>query len=154
MPGQAYEVTFTVSAYVAGNVVAVVGDTEGTDRAANGTFTEVILAGAGVDVDIRADLDFDGSVDTVTVTRAEEQPEFNLPSYFREDLDASVPKSVPPMGKLWCAGLECPCGGERGFDLVYQGGYLYVHCRGCKKRVQAIAIASRKPARLDPGFFD
>jgi hypothetical protein len=63
-----YEVTFTVSNYSAGNVTAVLGDTEGTDRAANGTFAQYILAGAGGDVDIRADLDFVGDIDDVIVT--------------------------------------------------------------------------------------
>lgn len=62
-----YNVTFTVSGYSAGNVCAVVGGTEGTDRAANGTFTEVISAGSGADIDFRADADFIGSIDDVTV---------------------------------------------------------------------------------------
>jgi hypothetical protein len=65
--GYQYEVTYTVSNYSAGNVVAVVGDTEGTDRSANGTYTEIITAGAGTDVDIRADLDFVGDIDNVAV---------------------------------------------------------------------------------------
>ena len=67
---QAYEVTFTVSGYVAGNVTPVVGDNEGTDRAADGTFTEIVIAGAGADIDIRGDLNFDGNVDAVSVRRA------------------------------------------------------------------------------------
>ena len=65
--GYEYVVTFTVSNYSAGNVTAVIGDTEGTDRAANGTFTETITAGAGTDIDIRADVDFDGDIDDVSV---------------------------------------------------------------------------------------
>ena len=65
--GATYTVTFTVTAYTAGNVTPVVGDTEGTDRAATGTFTEQIVAGAGVDIDIRADVDFVGSIDNVIV---------------------------------------------------------------------------------------
>lgn len=67
--GKTYSVTFTVSNYVAGNVTPVVGDTEGTDRAANGTFTETITSGAGTDIDIRADLDFVGDIDDVTANR-------------------------------------------------------------------------------------
>ena len=63
--GMEIEVTFTVSNYVAGNVTAVVGDTEGTDRSANGTYTETIVAGAGTDIDIRADLNFNGDIDNV-----------------------------------------------------------------------------------------
>ena len=65
-----YTVVFTVSNYVGGNITAVVGGTEGTDRAADGTFTENIVAGAGADFDLRADLDFDGDVDNVSVKRA------------------------------------------------------------------------------------
>ena len=68
--GKTYEVEFTVSNYSAGNVTPVAGDTEGTDRAANGTFTENIIAGAGGDIDIRADLDFVGDIDDVTVRLA------------------------------------------------------------------------------------
>jgi len=67
--GNTYEVTFTVTNYVAGNVTAVAGGTEGTDRAANGTFTENIVS-AGADLDIRADLDFDGDIDNVIVKLA------------------------------------------------------------------------------------
>ncbi len=68
IPGEFYEVIFTVSNYSAGNVTAVVGATEGTDRAANGTFTETIKAGAVGDIDIRADLNFVGDIDNVSVT--------------------------------------------------------------------------------------
>lgn len=68
--GNTYEVTFTISNFVAGNVTPVAADTEGTDRSANGTFTENLIAVAGGDVDIRADLDFDGDIDDVSVKLA------------------------------------------------------------------------------------
>jgi len=68
--GQTYEVEFTISNYSAGNATPVAGDVEGTDRAANGTFTENIVAGAGGDIDIRADLDFIGDIDNVIVRLA------------------------------------------------------------------------------------
>jgi len=67
--GNTYEVEFTVSNYSAGNVVAVVGNLEGTDRAANGTFIEIISSGAGTDIDIRGDLDFVGDIDDVIVRK-------------------------------------------------------------------------------------
>ncbi len=67
--GATYVVTFTVSNISAGNVTAVVGDTEGTDRSANGTYTEEITAGSGTDIDIRADLDFVGDIDDVIAVR-------------------------------------------------------------------------------------
>jgi len=66
-----FEVTFDVSNYVAGNVTPVVGNTEGTDRAANGTFTEVILAGAGSDISIRGDLNFVGDIDNVSIVHTD-----------------------------------------------------------------------------------
>jgi hypothetical protein len=69
-PSSIYQVTFTVSGYAAGNVCAVVGDTEGTDRGANGTFVEYITCGAGGDVDLRADIDFVGNIDNVIVKLA------------------------------------------------------------------------------------
>lgn len=65
--GRIYKVEFTVSGYSAGNVTAFLGGTEGTARAADGTFTEYIVAGAGTDIDIRADSDFVGDVDDVKV---------------------------------------------------------------------------------------
>lgn len=65
--GNTYEVTFTVSNYSAGNIRPVVGNTEGTNRAANGTFTEQIVAAGGTDLDMRADLDFIGDIDDVIV---------------------------------------------------------------------------------------
>lgn len=63
--GKKYRVEFTVSGYVAGNVTPVVGNQEGTDRSANGTYSEVITATNTDVLKIRADLDFDGSVDNV-----------------------------------------------------------------------------------------
>ncbi len=68
--GQAYEIEYVVSGYSAGNVTAVVGDTEGTDRSADGTFTEIIVASNTDVLKIRADADFIGSVDSVTMKLA------------------------------------------------------------------------------------
>ncbi len=67
--GKSYEVIFTVSGVGSGNVTPVVGGTEGTDRSSNATFTETIVAGAGASprFKLRADLDFDGDVDVVSV---------------------------------------------------------------------------------------
>lgn len=64
-----YESEITVSAFVAGNVTPVVGDTEGTDRAADGVFLETIIAGATDDFDLRADVTFDGTVDHVRLNQ-------------------------------------------------------------------------------------
>ncbi|MAE84063.1 MAG: hypothetical protein CMB80_15075 [Flammeovirgaceae bacterium] len=65
-----YETTITVSSYVAGNVTVVVGGTEGTDRGSDATFVENILCGSGDDLDIRADVDGDLSVDDFAVKLA------------------------------------------------------------------------------------
>jgi hypothetical protein len=69
IPGEAYEIVFTVANRSAGNVTAVIGDQEGTDRATNATFTEQIVCGAGADIDLRADVDFDGDVSVVSCTQ-------------------------------------------------------------------------------------
>lgn len=69
---QTYVVTFTVSNRSAGNVCAVVGNTEGTDRNADGTYVETITAGAGADFDIRADADFVGDIDNVQIAKTSE----------------------------------------------------------------------------------
>lgn len=69
LQGVEYEVVFTVSNYSAGNVTAVVGGTEGTDRSANGTYTQTIVCGAGENIAIRADLNFAGDIDNVSVKR-------------------------------------------------------------------------------------
>lgn len=62
-----YSVTFTVSGRTAGNVTAVVGNTEGTDRSTNATFTEIITAANTDPLTIRADADFDGDIDDVSI---------------------------------------------------------------------------------------
>ena len=63
--GKVYRVKFTVSGYVAGNVTAVVGSAEGTDRAANGTYIQDITCTVAGVARIRADLNFVGNVDDV-----------------------------------------------------------------------------------------
>ena len=61
-----------MSNYVAGNITfavgttAGVGGTQGTDRAANGTFTENIVAASSGDFAMIADLNFDGDIDNVS----------------------------------------------------------------------------------------
>ena len=88
--GKTYEVEFTISNYSAGNATPVAGDTEGTDRAANGTFTENIIAGAGGDIDIRADLDFVGDIDDVTVKLANVSWDLNDNQVTKFTLDGNL----------------------------------------------------------------
>lgn len=70
--GTAYTVTYTVSSRSAGTVKAILAGTSGTVRSANGTYTEVIVAGAGTDpkLVIQADADFVGKIDDVSVIAA------------------------------------------------------------------------------------
>lgn len=71
--GGTYRVTYTVGSYTAGNVRArFSGGTvrNGTLRAANGTYTEDLLANTGnVTLELSADAAFAGSIDNVTVHR-------------------------------------------------------------------------------------
>ena len=68
--GLSYSVTFIVSGRTAGKVTPVVGDTTGTDEEGNGTFTQTVTAGAGGDIDLRCDANFDGNIDDVSVALA------------------------------------------------------------------------------------
>lgn len=65
--GELYTAVFTVSNRTAGEVSIVIGGTEGTARATNATFTQDIVAGSSQEIAIRADADFDGDVDNVSV---------------------------------------------------------------------------------------
>lgn len=68
IPGASYSVAFTVTAYTAGNIRPVLGGTAGTNRSSAATFTETLVAGSDGTIVFRADLDFIGSIDTVTIT--------------------------------------------------------------------------------------
>lgn len=70
VPGYTYTVAFTVANRTAGTVKAVLGGTAGTTRSTDATFTENIIAGSDGTIKIRADLDFDGTVDDVSVKTA------------------------------------------------------------------------------------
>lgn len=65
--GIIYQVKFTLSNYVAGTVRAVSGGTLGAFRSANGIYTENIQADVGIKIHIRANLDFIGDIDNVSV---------------------------------------------------------------------------------------
>ena len=51
--GHRYQATFRVSNYVSGSVDLDVGGTDGTNRTANGTYTETIIAGSDSDIHIQ-----------------------------------------------------------------------------------------------------
>ena len=69
---QTYFVTFTVSNYSAGNVRAVVGTANGTNRSADGTYTQTITAGVGSTFAIEGDSSFIGSIDEVKIAKTSE----------------------------------------------------------------------------------
>jgi hypothetical protein len=74
-----YEVVFTVSGYSGGgNVTPVVGNQEGTDNSGNGTYTEIITASNTDILKIRADVDFIGSIDNVTMKEITDEVAFEI----------------------------------------------------------------------------
>ena len=66
--GDYYLITFDVTARSAGSVTPVIGSTSGTARSAIGTYSEVLIAGAGSTLGLTG-TGFTGSVDNVTVNR-------------------------------------------------------------------------------------
>jgi hypothetical protein len=68
IPGLTYRHQYTADPVTAGNIKAIAGSAEGTDRAVAGTYIETILS-AGTTTGVRADLNFIGSVDNVSVKR-------------------------------------------------------------------------------------
>lgn len=67
--GEVFEVTFTLSNYVAGEVKPAVGGALGASgRTANGTYTEIIVAGGSTtDTGIRANAIFVGDIDNMSI---------------------------------------------------------------------------------------
>lgn len=63
--GQNYYVTYTVTRS-AGSITPFVGGTNGTARSTAATFSEIIKAGTGTTIGFSADVDFVGTVNTVT----------------------------------------------------------------------------------------
>lgn len=68
----AYTLVFTIANWTAGTVTGYLGGTAGTARGADGTYTEVIVCGAGEDpkLALRASSTFRGDIDTVKVMAA------------------------------------------------------------------------------------
>jgi hypothetical protein len=67
--GQAYAVTYTVTAVSAGSVTASIGGNAGTARTTAATFTEIIIAGSNQTIAFTG-AGFTGSIDNVTVSVA------------------------------------------------------------------------------------
>jgi len=67
-PTITYNVTFTITNYTgAGTITPTVGDTAGTARSANGTFTEAIISGAGSKFELLPSAAFGGDISNVLV---------------------------------------------------------------------------------------
>jgi hypothetical protein len=66
--GESYSVTFTVSNRSAGGVIPKIGGEQGTERTANGTYTETIIAGSTQVIAFEGN-GFTGEIDVVSVNR-------------------------------------------------------------------------------------
>lgn len=82
--GRTYTIEYKVSNYSAGSITALAGATEGTDRSADGVYTEVLTQTTNSNIGVRADLDFVGDIDWVKIS------EGNLPVYKNDFSDAPV----------------------------------------------------------------
>jgi len=67
--GVVYRVKFTISSYVAGTLTPILNSGSGTVVSGNGTYIQNITAGSGSNLQLRAKVDFDGSVDDVSVVK-------------------------------------------------------------------------------------
>lgn len=67
VPGKPYQVSYTVLNYVAGTVQPTVGTTTGTVRSANGSYSEIIIAGAGTGTLLQANPAGSFQVDNWTI---------------------------------------------------------------------------------------
>lgn len=66
--GDFYTIEYELSGYSAGNITALAGTAEGTDRAANGVYIEGVTAAGNGLLGLRADLDFVGDVDWIRIS--------------------------------------------------------------------------------------
>lgn len=92
---ETYQVTMTVANYSAGNVTPVMGNQEGTDRAANGTFVEYIVASNTDNLKIRGDLDFVGDVDAVAVLVGSTDWDLDTAQVATITLDGNIVMNTP-----------------------------------------------------------
>lgn len=111
--GVSYEVTFTVASRAAGSITCKVGQTSGTARSTNGTFTEVIVAGSGdALLAFSADGTWDGTLDDVSISE--------MDGALRDQemvFDVAAPATVGPDG-----GFESVV----EMDINAQGTYIEV----------------------------
>jgi len=82
-----YIIKFTVKNYSSGSIRPVVGGAEGTAVSADGSYTEIITAGASTVCGLMADSDFVGSVDDLSLMRVsnDETTEIQLDESYTPD---------------------------------------------------------------------
>lgn len=97
--GTTYRVTFTVSNHSAGSVQPVIaGDGNGTTVTTDGTYVENIVAGSiGTNLDLRADADFIGDIDDVSVEEV-------YPFTFSEITDSDFRANGDPQSMIFLDG--------------------------------------------------
>lgn len=66
--GSAYSVTYEIAGWIAGTLTPKIGGTAGTARAADGVYTDYIVAGSGPLLEFEASTDFDGDLDGGSTT--------------------------------------------------------------------------------------
>tara|TARA_R110001599_G_scaffold57863_4_gene159354 strand:+ start:6190 stop:8832 length:2643 start_codon:yes stop_codon:yes gene_type:complete len=71
--GTVYRVKFTVSGYTAGTLTPILNSGSGTAVSANGTYIQNITAGAGSNLQFRANATFAGSLDDVSVIKVSKE---------------------------------------------------------------------------------
>ena len=114
--GKAYMVTFTITAYTAGNFIPYLGSTgAGTARTSTGTFSEVIVCAGTSDTIIVANSAASGSVDNVSVFEVDAS----------NDVVHRMPKGWVPKD-VFEDGLLQREGAANDYEVVYDGFDYYV----------------------------
>jgi len=114
--GQKYMITFTITAYTAGNFIPYLGSTgAGTARTAVGTYSEVITCAGTTDVLLVANSTAAGSVDNISVFEVDAN----------DDVIHRLPKGWKPKD-VFEDGLLQREGAAHDYEVVYDGFDYYV----------------------------
>tara|TARA_B110000046_G_scaffold175440_1_gene200115 strand:+ start:406 stop:1875 length:1470 start_codon:yes stop_codon:yes gene_type:complete len=78
--GEQYKITYTVSNYSAGSIFIRLNSGNVTStKSSNGTFTEVLSGASGTQFILRANLDFNGSIDNVSIKQVDPNDRWIVP---------------------------------------------------------------------------
>jgi hypothetical protein len=102
--GKFYTIQYSVSNYSAGNITALAGTTEGTDRSADGVYTEGLTAAGSGLLGLRADVNFIGDIDWIRISEGSEL------SYYTNGKDWNVSSGDVTSGFLENTGWEIQSG--------------------------------------------